>query len=577
MAMRLPLTRERTPFCTAPFTAVLVDPDKGVRPCCDFEGHLGNLEQESLSDVLGGAGWTQLRDQVSRGELPHGCESCYKREKATGWSVRRNFMDATAAKNGKWAKGLTEVEINSTNVCNLTCTHCGPQFSTGWLPLVAKLQQKGVPHYRGLEQRILRGDPGRMVAQLAGLDLGHLDVVRFKGGEPMLNPDVPAVLRALRERGVLEHIDVAIVSNGTTINEEVLDLLRTARRVILSLSIDGTGPVQEYIRRGPSAISRIEEFIAAFATLERIEFRLSVSVMAYNVFSLDRIAAWWNGLRARYPGKARYVLCFPLEVIEPPILSIRVLSDATRRRLVDKYRRLSDADYSHVIKSLKLPFAGARIHNDFVAYTRAIDETTGTNVLEVVPELAPEMIVLPLPAPTEKKRGLLATWKGLFSPASQGTEIDPLDRGVALSRAGKNAQALRFYDRFLQGDALRHPRSWQIRLHRAIVLAKLERWRPALQELERVVGTNPRAVLARMQDAEQGNDHYGELLKTLPESLRVEFAILQTPPFRLLMQGLAHRAADEEVAAAAALDRALAMDPGFMLARTARETARATA
>jgi len=560
--MKIPFV-DKTPFCTAPFTALLVDPDKGVRPCCDFEGHLGNIRDQPLSEILSSPAWKKVRDQVSRDELPNGCVGCYNREKATGWSVRQDYMLRRATKNGQWKKGLTEIEVNSTNVCNLTCTHCSADFSTGWLSLLPKLQEASVPHYRGLDKQILKPDPENIVRQISALDLSHMDLVRFKGGEPMLNPDVPAVLRCLRDRRVLGQMQVAFVSNGSVVSEEVLDLLRGAESVSLCLSVDGTGKLQEYIRRGPSAIARIEHFIEAFSSLRNVSFTLSISVMVYNVFSLDRISQWWYGLHARYPGKLTHPLRFPLYVIQPPILSVRVLQDATRKALVRKYERLHDANYSHVIKALKQPFAGAKIHNDFVAYTEGMDKIWKSNVLEVVPELEAEMVVLAVPDRPER-RG----W-GVFR-RREDPRTDTLQKGLSLTGAGKYDKTLRLYEQYFKADEGRLANSWQIRLHRAVVFAKMEKWNESLAELYGLIHGQPRSALTAVEGADRSARSESGFFGEMPDAMRHGTGLLHTASFKLLVEGLAYRALENEPEASARFDKALELDPGFMLAKVAK-------
>jgi hypothetical protein len=31
---------DKMPYCTAPFTELLIDPNKDVRPCCSFDGQI---------------------------------------------------------------------------------------------------------------------------------------------------------------------------------------------------------------------------------------------------------------------------------------------------------------------------------------------------------------------------------------------------------------------------------------------------------------------------------------------------------------------------------------------------------
>jgi MoaA/NifB/PqqE/SkfB family radical SAM enzyme len=543
----------KTPYCTAPFTSLTVDPDKGVRPCCTFDGVLGNLRDTPLRDILRGPQWRKVQADVASDALPDGCVSCYEREKATGWSNRISFTQARATRNGQWRKGLTDIEINSSNVCNLACTHCSVDFSSRWAHLVAQLEEEKVPHYRRAGALLHKPDPEGMVRHLSALDLRHLDVARFKGGEPMLNPDVPAVLRYLEDKSILPRVKVSFVTNGSVVNEEVLRLLRRAESVEMCISVDGMGKVQEYIRHGPSGIPRIERFIAAFSSLERIEFNLSISIMVYNVFSLDRISRWWNAFRDTYPGKMRYPLSFHLEVVNPAILAVNVLQDASRSRLIEKYQGLSDADYDSVVLALKQPFAGVQIHNDFVAYTRGLDKIWKADVLDAVPELADEM-------------KLLGADSG--DALADDPNADIIRKGVSLSQAGAYEEVLRLYHAYLGARQVSLAKSWPIRLHLAIVLGKMDKWDESLAELDRIVRQNPSQILTALQRAERGGN--GSFLPRVSEAVNREIGAAETPPFRLVLASLAHRALDQRQEAAERLDQALEQDPGFMLAKVAR-------
>ena len=386
--------KKKTPFCTAFHTSVVVDPDKGVRPCCTFDGSLGNLKQESLAQVLSGEAWSSAVADVEAGRVPAGCGKCLERERKTGWSVRTMYMkEARSIRDGTWRDGLTELEINSSSICNLSCTHCNARFSSRWVKQVQALEARGVPHHRQVTSDIHKPDPVAMRAHLEELDLRHLQIARFKGGEPMLNEDVPVVLRYLDEIGVLGKVTVNMVSNGSLVNEEVRDLLSRAGHASMCISVDGVSGVQEYIRRGPSEIERIEQFIETFAPMPNVSFAMSCSVMAYNVFDLDRIADWWTGHGQRWPERF-YKHRFSLHVIEPLLLSVNVLQDHTRRKLREKYAQLDNANYESVLQALEQPWAGAALHDDFVAYTRGMDDLYGAKAQDLIPELASELVFL---------------------------------------------------------------------------------------------------------------------------------------------------------------------------------------
>ncbi len=548
-----PAINRNAPYCTAFHTAFCVDPDKSVRPCCDYNGSLGNLRQDSLVGILGSAEWQAAKQSIERGETPDGCRGCRAREQATGWSVRLARFDARTTSSVSWSLGLTELELNTTNVCNLMCTHCSGTFSSRWVELKTKTGDKFHYHNFGPSSRIHSPDPENLVEQLSALDLRHVEKVTFKGGEPMLNKDVPAVLQFLDKRGVLANTRLTIVTNGSVINRHVLELVRRARSVLICLSVDGVGELQRYIRRGPSENERIEEFVEAFASLPDVRFSMNVSVMVYNVFSLDRIAAWWNSMAARYPGKlGRH--CYGLAVIDPPRLSVSVLPDRTRRKLIWKYRMARGADYSSVVRLLKQPFGGRELHNDFVRYTRESDQLWNSNVLEVVPELASEMVLLEKKEP--KRRWALGT----KLPSGDPAEI--LETGMRWTDAGRPRAALRLYERFLKFNGDRPAAVWQVKLHRAMVLAQVAKWEQCLNAFRELVRLSPETTLRVLSSPGSVQEEF----RHAPAMQR----LLEGPAqFRFLMEGLAYAELRQPDRASASVRYALQVDPSFEAAAIA--------
>jgi len=438
----------QSPICTAPFTGVVIDTHKGIRPCCSWDDlYFGNLGNETLSAILAGARWAELKEDHLRGVWPKGCLNCREREEQTGWSLRQSYIPRDVSLGGStgcyfsphWDKGLTYLELNSTNLCNLACIHCTGAFSTRWLPEEQRMERDG-RHFEGhgrggrdgmryQTHEVHLPDNRLLLDNLAGIDLDRLAFVNLKGGEPMLNSDVKVLLGFLRSKGILPQVEVHVSTNGTLTDAEILEGLACARRVRIWLSVDGSGPVQEYIRFGDSSIGVIERTIAECTRLGNVEFGLCTSVMPYNIFSLERIYEWWRSLPKKFRGRARFLEpSFSLMITVPAYLSVRCLQDATRRRLAAYYERLDRGSrqeggmeplglaglarrayglvragrrrsrrrgpYADVVTMLEQPYLGDDLHNRFVEYTLAMDEYRGTRILEVAPELEDEMVIL---------------------------------------------------------------------------------------------------------------------------------------------------------------------------------------
>lgn len=382
----------------APFNALLIDPDKGVRPCCRYfppVGHhvpdsvsIGRLDAStSLTAIREGAAWREVADQLAAHEEPIGCRDCLQRERSTGYSGRGDYDGATPE------HGLTYLEVNTSNICTLQCRHCDGHFSHRW----ARVQ--GMPTHKA--------DTETLRASLRSVDLSKLEVVAFKGGEPLINPDVAATLEHLAGIGRLRHVDVRITTNGTVDPTPFLPLLRQARRCWFNLSVDGVGAVQTYIRHGRSDLENVQRLVASCMSIPDVRFGLITSVMAYNVHQLPEIAAWWRRLAGaelrnkwvrrwrRWTRQAEFLpLSFFNIVTSPGHLALGALQDATRARLADRYERLDATLYHNVIRVLREPFAGARAHDQLVLETLRTDRLLGRSWRDAAPELADELVLL---------------------------------------------------------------------------------------------------------------------------------------------------------------------------------------
>lgn len=118
---------------------------------------------------------------------------------------------------------LSEIDINLTHACNLACSFCSYGLFSG---LPDKLE---LPVLR----RLL--DEARM--------LGVQDV-HFTGGEPTLSPHLVEAVAHAVDLG----LDVRLITNGTLLDDRLLDRLWSAGLRRLMLSIDGPEYLHDLMR-----------------------------------------------------------------------------------------------------------------------------------------------------------------------------------------------------------------------------------------------------------------------------------------------------------------------------------------
>lgn len=385
----------KTPLCWVPWGMMLVDTNKVLKPCCTYQGNeLGRISEDtSITDILNDTPWQELKNKLSNQEWPDGCKFCHQSELDVGWSPRiafNNDINNLTLKNiyNKTNK-IVFIEFNGSNICNLECLHCSPHSSSKWHATYTK---KEIPleFHKPEESKYYRSNPTLLLKNLEQLDLTQLSHIVFKGGEPMLNSETLAILEHLDKISILQNIKIDIFTNGTIKNKELVNLLTKAKICKVIISIDGIGPLNEYIRYGVDTIQEdIEHTMSEFSSFQNVIFSFSVSVMVYNIFNLVEIRDYCLECAKKYKTE---LINFNLFVTHPAHLDPRVLSNDTRKKLIEYYssKKIKN-EFLHVISLLSKNYVGDILHNKWVDYTHLMEKQRGNSITELVPQLKNEL------------------------------------------------------------------------------------------------------------------------------------------------------------------------------------------
>jgi sulfatase maturation enzyme AslB (radical SAM superfamily) len=115
------------------------------------------------------------------------------------------------------------------------------------------------------------------------IDYNTVDKVYIAGGEPTLMPEFAKFLTRAIEHDRTD-IDLTIITNTTNVNKNILNLLEQFTNISFTMSLDGYGPVNRYIR-WPSDWATIENNIAKLKQLTSKIF-VNVTVSVYNITKL---------------------------------------------------------------------------------------------------------------------------------------------------------------------------------------------------------------------------------------------------------------------------------------------------
>ena len=227
--------------CAAPWRGLHINPRGDVKTCCAGDPNmLGNLNDQSIQEILTGPVMQQIRQSLRRGE-PHAyCYNCVQAERygrsERDWhnSVSPEFDSATA---GDLEHRPTLIDVRWNITCNLSCNYCGDKCSSRWAAL------KHIPFRSGARPYY------EQVCDYLDSHREHIREVALVGGEPLLLPENERLLDVIPNDCVVTLITNAAVD---LTRNRIFEKLQQRTRVGWSLSFDNIGERFEYVRHGGS-------------------------------------------------------------------------------------------------------------------------------------------------------------------------------------------------------------------------------------------------------------------------------------------------------------------------------------
>lgn len=391
-------------YCKIPFTSFTMDMNKGIRPCCAYGSQLGNVATENIVDIISSNNWKILKEQLSNNIVPYGCIApCQVKEQLSGSSARTTINSHPPNIESYERNKLNFIEFNGSNICNAACLHCSQYFSSRWSidnkKAIAQSLTYDINKRNRLDGIIALAKPHAgflpnselVISNLKLLDLSELNSITFKGGEPFLNLETWEVLEYLDGIHILSNLEVIVVTNGTVINEKIVDLLAKCKNVRITISVDGVNELYNYIRYSDVKFEFLENNISIFNSIPSVQnIHISTTVMNYNIFNLNEITNWSIYLASKYK-KFQSSPYFENILHQPSYLSIQTLSDQVRQQLIEHYTNENNDLYKHVITALGASYSGDEIHDKWVMYTELMESIRNNSIVNIQPSFKKEL------------------------------------------------------------------------------------------------------------------------------------------------------------------------------------------
>ncbi len=380
-----------------PWHAITLTGSGLVKPCCQFRGEAENVHlnpETSIVNLYNSKAIQDVREDFFVKDPTPGCSSCWEREEQIGHSRRiwfedhfledlpHNFDYELKVENPQWI----QADINLSNQCNLKCRMCGVWASHKWISDEETLfnMHQGNPYLReGLKEKRAKFEVS--LERLASL-IPHLANVRridFKGGEPMLAKNHIPFLEMLIDKGLNRQATLHYTTNGTFINNNIIEVLGQFKKVNISISIEGTDPLYSYIRGGPEFNTEdLRKNISKYKELKNVDIMFNVAMQAYNLINLKELHGLLKSLNS---DKINSSGAFNCVVNAPDYLSPFVWPVELRKKIADELEQIDD--FKHFSGQLKVFDFDQNLFNTFINFTRDLDKIRNEDYFGIYPEL----------------------------------------------------------------------------------------------------------------------------------------------------------------------------------------------
>jgi hypothetical protein len=297
------------------------------------------------------------------------------------------------------------LDLSFGSKCNSKCMTCSPGCSNFW-----EDEWTHIWKITPADAAVKYGNPINLTvtdALLLAETYPNVRNISFIGGEPTILDEHFAFLKALVDSGRSSRIKLSYVTNLTGISDELISLWKTFEHVSCTVSIDGFGPVNEYIRY-PIKWTKVEHNLRMYLDLaksnKKFNVGLSCTMSIYNCLHVDQMLKFWYDIITEYGIGAPSVnvnrAYYPLPA------NINTLPAAYRKLSVVKLQALKELiipdtimDTRSFLASIDLLISwlsednihAARLRTDARMFIEASDKYRNRHIKDFIPELWAEL------------------------------------------------------------------------------------------------------------------------------------------------------------------------------------------
>jgi molybdenum cofactor biosynthesis enzyme MoaA len=312
----------------------------------------------------------KIRAQMLDGQRPTECDKCWRNEdsgiksdrqvKNETLSFLQNVTTQSLLEDCKQDRhGVKVLKIDTSSTCNATCVTCGSGSSSAWSALERKNNIVPENNWRIPYDEFTQW-----------LDYSGIKAVSFRGGEPFLSPTNFDILDQILKHNNTECF-VSFVTNGSfDLTDRQKHTLNKFKKVNFCFSIDGIGPVFEYMRY-PLSWNKILYNIK-WARDNNIDVSVSYTLSNVNLWYHSQTVAWFREQGINFLiGLVEYPAHFQPSALPENIKDRIIAGDPDMAKLLGKHTDQDDQNYQQ-----------------FLAEIQKQDQWKGISIRDYLPEFA---------------------------------------------------------------------------------------------------------------------------------------------------------------------------------------------
>lgn len=268
----------------------------------------GKIPQQSFTDFWHSDYRKESIDKMKQGQPVKECAVCYKQESMGNFSGRTTYKGEVF----EIKKNPTRLDLDLSNLCNLKCIMCNPERSSQW---AKELGLWG-------DTNNIKQVSEQQMEDLCRLSTHDLEHVMIQGGEPSIMPEFDRYFQYLEDKNYIKNIELHTITNLTNLNRKFFDYLPKFKKTVLSVSIDGYGPTNDYIRF-PSNFNAIEKNLIDLTKLPgNVRVELLTSMQILTLYNFDEMLDWYNKIQKIFNRAEKILHIVPMKVTSPDIYNI---------------------------------------------------------------------------------------------------------------------------------------------------------------------------------------------------------------------------------------------------------------